>query len=509
MFFSSRIPRKLPRRFGALMLSGVLVAGFAGLAGTNPAGAATVNVGPIDFEDYNVGNINGQRDWSKTGPYDVEVENVIDYPDAAHYGFEKKALRASNIYGDGAFGGQAYSPGLTQAAGEGENVASYFTAGFKIGTTQAEHQPGLAISVSPDDGNGSRMSYLRFNDMADGVHVNFVDVTNEGGLGTATTWNPDVPIATLARATSHAIRFEIAFVQGPGTDGVGNDVVKIFVDGVLKHTGTTWENYYRYDPEQVGNGNAVPTISKMLFAARGDSVPTLVQGEGYLIDNVSLSSSTEAPVVTPPKSEGQVYEGNLKCADVDSGWNEFKIDGIPANKAYDDPKSDLVITITNASNQTFDWASNTLDISAVLVKGGNGGFQYTYPGATDFSDTGLHALVNKDGYKDISHVSFCYKVGGDSQPTLEGEPVVPPTPVTPAPVTPAPAAPVAVAPQVVIPAAEGPQTTVLGETLVAGDTLPRTGASATNTLALAGGLGLAFGLMTLMLARRRTAIHSS
>ena len=489
------------------MLSGALVASFAGLAGTNPAGAATTTVGPIDFEDYTAGNINGQNGWSKTGLYDVEVENVGDYPDASGYGFQTKALRASNFFADGAFGGQTFSPGLAQAAGEGDDVASYFTASFEIGTTKAEHQPGLAISVSPDDGNGSRMSYLRFNDMADGVHVNFVDVTNEGGLGAATTWNPDVPIATLARATSHAIRFEIVFVEGPGTDGVGNDVVKIFVDGVLKHTGTSWENYYRYDSEQAGNDNAVPTTSKLLFAARGDSVPTLQQGQGYLIDEVSLSSSTSAPAVTPPKAEGVVYEGNMKCADFDPTWNEFKIDAIPVNKAYDDPKSDLVITISNASPQTFDWASNNLDMSAVLVKGGNGGIQYLYPGAADFSDTGLHALEAKKNYHDISHVSFCYKVGGDSQPTLD-KPVVTPAPVTPAPVTPTP-----VAPQLVNPASDEtkakPKTTVLGETLVAGDTLPRTGSAATNTLVLVGGLGLGFGLMMLMLARRKTATHSS
>jgi hypothetical protein len=493
------------------MLSGALVASFAGLAGTNPAGAATATVGPINFEsDYTAGNINGQNGWSKTGQYDVEVENVGDYPDASGYGFETKSLRASNFYADGAFGGQTFSPGLAQAAGEGD-AASYFTASFEIGTTKAVQQPGLVISVSPDDGNGSRMSYLRFNDEADGVHVVFVDVTNKGGLGTATTWNPDVPIATLDRAKSHAIRFEIAFVDGPGTDGVGNDVVKIFVDGVLKHTGTTWENYYRYDPEQVGNNNAVPTTSKLLFAARGNPVPTVGQNQGYLIDEVSLSSSTTAPVVTPPTAEGVPYDGNKKCADLapaGTTWEEFKIDAIPVNKAYDDPKSDLVITISNASPQTFDWASNDLDMSAVLVKGSNGGIKYLYPGAEDFSDTGLHALEAKKNYHDISHVSFCYKVGGDSQPTLDVEPVVTPAPVTPAPVTPAP-----VAPQLVNPASDDtkakPGTTVLGETLVQGGTLPRTGTAATHPLALAGGLGLAFGLMMLMLARRKTAIHSS
>jgi hypothetical protein len=506
LFLSSRIPHSLPRRCGALIISGALVAGFAGLAGTSPAGAATTTVGPINFESgYTVGNINGQNGWSKTGPYDVEVENVADYSAASGYGFETKALRVSNFFADGAFGGQTFSPGVTQAAGEGD-AASYFTAGFEIGTTQAAHQPGLAMSVSPDDGNGGRMSHLRFADQPDGVHVVFVDVTNKGP-NTASTFNPDVPIATLDRAKSHAIRFEIAFVDGSGADGVGNDVVKIFVNDVLKHTGTTWENYYRHDPEQAGNGNVVPTTSELLFLARNTSAPG-VMNQGYLIDEVGLSSSTTAPAVTPPKAEGVEYEGNMKCADFDPSWEEFKIDAIPVNKAYDDPKSNLVITISNSSPQTFDWASNDLDMSAVLVKGSNGGIRYLYPGATDYSDTGLHALEAKKNYHDISHVSFCFKAGGDDQPTLDTP--VTPKPETPQPETPQSGNPQSGNPQVVNPQASvQPTTEVLGETLVQDATLPRTGATATHTLVLLGGLGLAFGLMLLTLARRRTVFQSN
>lgn len=489
------------------MISGALVAGFAGLAGTNPAGAATTTVGPIDFEDYEVENIDGQHGWTKTGAYDVEVENLTTYPDAADYGFETKALRASNFYADGAFGGQTFSPGLTQAAGEGD-AASYFTAGFEIGTTKADHQPGLAISVSPDDGNGGRMSYLRFNDETDGVHVNFVDVTDKGPLGETATFNDDVLIDTLKRDKSHAIRFEIAFVDGPGGgDGLGNDVVKIFVDDELKHTGTTWENYYRYDPEQAGNGNEVPTTSKLLFAARGAPVPSLLQGQGYLIDEVGLSSSTTAPAGTPPSVPGVPYEGNKKCADLGTGYQEFKIDAIPVNGTYDDPKSNLVITISNASSQTFDWNSNSLDISAVLVKGSNGGLQYDYPGADDFADTGLHALEAKRNYHDISHVSFCFKVGGDKQPTLD-EPVTP-APVTPAPENPAQVNPAQVNPALVQQTPTQGGTLVLGETLVQDATLPRTGSTATQPLVLAGALGLALGLAMLMLTYRRTPVENS
>ena len=44
-----------------------------------------------------------------------------------------------------------------------------FDSSFRIGTTVASQQVGLHTSVSPDDGNGARMSYLRFEDHADGV----------------------------------------------------------------------------------------------------------------------------------------------------------------------------------------------------------------------------------------------------------------------------------------------------------------------------------------------------
>lgn len=245
--------------------------------------------------------------------------------------------------------------------------------------------------------------------------------------------------ATLSRANSHAIRFEVAFVDGPGTAGVGNDVVKIFVDGALKHTGTTWENYYRYDAEQAGNGNAIPTTSKLLFAARGEPVLSLLQNQGYLIDDVALSSSTTAPIVTPPTAEGVVYDGNKKCADL-------------------------------------------------------------APAGADFSDTGLHALEATRNYHDISHVSFCYTVGGDTQPTLD-EPVTP-QPGNPNPGNPNPGNPNAVNPNTAV----QPNTEVLGVTLTQDATLPRTGTPMTQPLALAGGLGLALGLAMLLLASRRTAV---
>ena len=257
-----------------------LLASFAGAAGPN-------TVGPITFEPsqgYVIGTIDGQQGWMKTGAYDVAVANVATFPDAAGYGFGTQALRLSDAVTSGGFGDQTFSPGLASPAGESP-LNTHFEATFKIGTTQASTQSGLHMSVSPDNGSGARMSYLRFEDQADGVHVFFDDVTDPGPIRTVANFN-ETDIATLNWTSAHTIRFSINFKSGQG-----NDVVKIFIDGKKKATGTTWEDYYRYDPEQAaGNGNQVSPVSKLIFRESGTATPAN-SGNGFLVDNVTLTAS--------------------------------------------------------------------------------------------------------------------------------------------------------------------------------------------------------------------------
>jgi hypothetical protein len=268
------------RFFGTIGAATVLALGLGG-AFASAAGADVV--GPISFEPpaYHTGDINGQQGWQKTGPYDVAVANVSGFPAASHYFFGSQALRLSNAITSGSFGDQTFSPGLSDPAGE--DGARDFAGGFLIGTAQSTQQPGLSMSVSPDDGNGSRMSYLRFEDQADGVHVFFVDVKDHGPLGTVADFR-ESDIATLDRNHSHLIGFLIHF-----NPGAHNDDVKIVIDGRIKKNGTTWEDYYRYDPEQAGNGNQVPDVSKLLFREGGVPAP-LNLGQGYLVDDVTLAS---------------------------------------------------------------------------------------------------------------------------------------------------------------------------------------------------------------------------
>ena len=227
------------RRFlGKLGISLLVIGSVLVLATT--AGADTI--GPITFESsqgYIVGDINGQPAfpgsgslpngrWSKIGPYDVQVALVSTFPDAAGYGFGSQALRISDAFTSGSFGDQTFSPGLADEAGEsGADNAGlsggirqpHFDASFLIGTTQATQQcvgcpTPLKMTVSPDRGDGARMSFLRFEDQADGVHVFFADVVDKGPVGTVANFRTS-DIATISRDRSHLIQFSIDFKNGP------------------------------------------------------------------------------------------------------------------------------------------------------------------------------------------------------------------------------------------------------------------------------------------------------
>lgn len=265
-----------------------VIAGAAMLLLATPVMADTIPVINFEGPSYTIGNINGQQGWMKTGPYDVAVAAVSDFANASGFGFQTQALRLSNAITSGSFGDQTFSPGLTNPAGESTGY-THFEASFSIGSTQSTQQPGLFMSVSPDNGSGARMGYAGFEDQADGIHVITYDVTDPGPLPTVANFIP-FDVATIDRTSAHTIKFVIDFVPGPA-----NDVAKLYVDGVLKHTGTTWEDYYRYDPEQTGGGNVVPTTSKLLFR-EGGSPATATSGNGYLVDNVTLMSSLPSTV---------------------------------------------------------------------------------------------------------------------------------------------------------------------------------------------------------------------
>lgn len=315
------------------------------VAPTLPA-CATATSG--NFDGDTDGSVNGQSGWKSAGSYDqAVVDNTYGYDS-----FGCKTLRISNAVTSGSFGDQTFSYAVSPA-GETSTSASnnHFEASFDIAATQSTQQPGLTLSVSPDNGSGSRMSYLRFEDQSDGIHVFFDDVTDAGPLGTTANFNESY-IATLSHTATHNIKFIIDLNDGPS-----NDTVKVYVDGALKATGTTWEDYYRYDPEQASNSNKVPAISTLLFRAAGTAAPA-TQGNGYLFDNVTLATAyvshdttaPDVPTLVSP-SNGAVIN-NQKGPDFNFTWNGVSD---PSGVTYDWASS-----YSNATNNTDGGFSNVL-----------------------------------------------------------------------------------------------------------------------------------------------------
>ena len=112
--------------------------------------------------------------------------------------------------------------------------------------------------------------------------------------------------------------------------------------------------------------------------------------------------------------EPVLYSGNPTCDDIEgcAGFG-FNIDPV-ADGAYIDSAGGLTVLIDEYTNtgigQEFNWSlpSGTVDLCAIIVKGGNAANVYFYDDPVS-GDTGLHAPANASGkWADLSHIDFCY-----------------------------------------------------------------------------------------------------
>jgi len=253
----------------------------------------------VDFEPpkYTVGDINGQDGWMKTNPhYDVVVAAQTMYRS-----FGTQSLRYSDAFTSSSFGDQTFAKPLKDSVGEAAATAGTFTVGIKLrhfemqfdiaSTKPTMQQPGLHISISPDRGDGSRMSYLRIDDGPDGIAVIFDDV--QGILpagdpecatsGGCANFVEKILTEKLNRSVPHRIKLTLETLNGPS-----NDIVKVFIDGEFVHQGTSWEDYYRYDPEAVAEQS--PRIVKTVLFRASDPPNSGDLNFGFLIDNLIIGA---------------------------------------------------------------------------------------------------------------------------------------------------------------------------------------------------------------------------
>ncbi len=270
----------------------------------------------VNFENppYTLGTINGQDDWISLGAAGSGCGFLYDHAVASNtYGyttFGAQSLRISNAVTSGCFDGTFSKRTFDFAGDAGSSIATWSAGGTRqthfeaqwdfASTVPGAEQVGLSTVASLDRGDGSRMTWVQMTDTPGGLEVNFTDV--QGATNPANFVETNV-VTGLSRTVPHTIKVTVDFVDGPG-----NDVVNVYVDGVLKHTGTSWENYYRFDTQDAVY-TSVPAVNRVLFRTGGDAAPATA-GKGFLIDNLSTSAST--PVAPTTKQQ---------C--MDGGWQTF------------------------------------------------------------------------------------------------------------------------------------------------------------------------------------------
>jgi hypothetical protein len=308
------------RRF--VMISGVLA--IFGLAAFISADSRAINF--ETSQGYHTGTIQDQpgitpppSGWGGSFPPGV-INPAIDQEVVAYWpgrppSFGFQSWRLSNAYTSGSFGDMPFSPSLTNEAGETMAQNSIYSDGvrqnhFEVQWSFTSADPtgpetDSYFSTSPDRGDGARMSYIRLEDHPSGIEVWFDDYQDHaprGHYGNPLTAAPgcgpedeftDIKVATVSRNRAHTVKLAMDFVDGPH-----NDIVKVYVDGSLRHIGTSWEDYFRWCTESGGGtGTTVAdqsrTVDSMIFRVGGGQGEThpLNRFKGFLIDNLSYLSS--------------------------------------------------------------------------------------------------------------------------------------------------------------------------------------------------------------------------
>jgi hypothetical protein len=260
------------------------------------AGKTRADANTTDFENFTLGAVNGQSGWQSGGipPSHTIFDEAVVANTYGYASFGTKSLRLSNAITSTGFGDQTFSASLANEAGETAASHSPFSGGVRQPYFEAQwdfasaapgsEQPGLSISTSADEGDGARMSWVQMQDTPTGLQLNFDDYEIAVGDFVLT------PIATgLDRTVPHTVKITIQFIDGPS-----NDIVQVYLDGVLIHTGTSWEDYAR------SVGGAPNPVDSILFRAGGAAAPVNM-GKGFLIDNFS-SYSGPVPSPAPPPS---------------------------------------------------------------------------------------------------------------------------------------------------------------------------------------------------------------
>ena len=160
----------------------------------------------------------------------------------------------------------------------------------------------MSLSVVASSGD-QRHGYVQILDdgVGSGLDIGFYDT-----VGTA--FNYTILDLNLSYTDWHKIGIEILFVDNLASgvlgdaNAVGNDIVNIYVDGTLVHTGTSWESYYA---SLADDTRRIQSVDRLMFS--GAVIPAQLNG-GLYFDNVLVTDHCPAGNCNMPPTFSSVGE---------------------------------------------------------------------------------------------------------------------------------------------------------------------------------------------------------
>jgi hypothetical protein len=266
------------------------------------------------------GTVDGQNGWTTrdaflssttVGKWDQQVMNVNDANG------NRNVFRMSNAIASSTYSSQVFSATSGQVAGEtnaalwnnrGTNGSSplspaqygayaatntfYSKVAFRSATGAA--QSGLALTLSASSKQSAvRMSWLQLQDTGSGFNLNVIESLGSTGVGNSSFTTATAVASGLSYTDLHTIEMGITFVDGVTNVGgtvFGNDVLQIWLNGALIHTGSTWESYY-YNNERITAGTPrLQAVDSMLFRVSGTAA-TGTSGNGFYFEDFAIGNT--------------------------------------------------------------------------------------------------------------------------------------------------------------------------------------------------------------------------
>jgi hypothetical protein len=293
---------------GAVAVAGVASASYFNSFSTTwlPSGAqAGTLAGTVDMQ-------NGwtTRDSFLTsttvGRWDQQIKYVSDANGS------RNVFRMSNAITSSTYASQVFSATSGQVAGEtnaalwnnrGTNGSAptapqygayastntfYSKLAFRSATGAA--QSGLSLTLSASAKQSTvRMSWLQLQDTGSGFNLNVYEVGGNGSFPATST----TVASGLSYTDLHTIEMGITFVDGLSTIGgqsFGNDVLQIWLNGSLIHTGSTWESYYNSFEAITPGTRRVQAVDSMLFRVSGTAA-TANSGNGFYFEDFAIGNT--------------------------------------------------------------------------------------------------------------------------------------------------------------------------------------------------------------------------